>query len=507
MEQKTTDTSVHENSNYSTAYISRQDEVEKIDLFKLLLDMWKGIKAGWWIPFVLALAVGVFQFVTSDRSYTPYYETSATVFVRLADNDNSNYQNRLTAEQMVTLFPYLMKNGVLNDAIQTQLGTEEIPGTVNISVSPSTNLLTFTVTGADPKKIYELLQAVIEVYPDTLSYIAGPTEFTMFKDMGIPSDPANSKPSELVFIKSAAISAGKIFIIGLVLLALYGMSIRTISSVEELKHYLNATNLGVLPAVRLKKRSNKKKNQLTIDNEQIPFGFGESLRMVRNRFERKMEEKNSRVVLVTSTIPGEGKTTAAVNLAMSLAMKGKKVLLIDGDMRNPSVAGILQLDENRKGLCEILTGKAAPEQVITVLQDSGLYVIPAGGVTRKSTDLLSSEKMKKLLHQVKEYADYVIVDTPPVMVLGDSLAVGKYVDGCIYVVRREQARRHVILEGFTQMAESGCQMLGTILNDDLNGGSGISGAYGRYGKYGKYGGYGKYGKYGYYGYGKKSGKQ
>ena len=223
--------------------------------------------------------------------------------------------------------------------------------------------------------------------------------------------------------------------------------------------------------------------------------------MLRNRFERVMEENESRVVLVTSTIPGEGKTTVAVNLAMSLAQKGRKVLLIDADMRNPSVTAILQMNSSADGLCEVLNGKTRVEDAITVLPDSGLYVLPAGGVTNKSTDLLSSKQMHQLILKVQDYADYVIVDTPPVMVLGDSLALGKYVDGCIYVVRRERARRHVILDGFTQMAENGCRILGAVLNDDLNGGSGIGGRYGHYGKYGSYGKYGKYGSYGRYGYG------
>ena len=496
METKTIGT-----SKYQTAL---QGDEGKIDLFKIMTDMWKGIKAGWWILLILALAAGVYQFFRYDRSYTPYYETSATVFVNLAGDGSKSFQNCLTANQMVTLFPYLMENGVLTDAIEDEMGLEKgaaLPGSVSLEVSSSTNLLTFYVSGSDPEEIYALLQAVIEVLPDTLSYIAGPTEFIMFKDMGVPAEPANSQTSELDFIKFAGIYAAKLYIMGVLLLALYGLTIRTIANADEMKQYLNAPNLGVLPSVTFKKRSNSRKNQLTVDNSRVSFRFGESLRMLRNRFERVMEENESRVVLVTSTIPGEGKTTVAVNLAMSLAQKGRKVLLIDADMRNPSVTAILQMNSSADGLCEVLNGKTRVEDAITVLPDSGLYVLPAGGVTNKSTDLLSSKQMHQLILKVQDYADYVIVDTPPVMVLGDSLALGKYVDGCIYVVRRERARRHVILDGFTQMAENGCRILGAVLNDDLNGGSGIGGRYGHYGKYGSYGKYGKYGSYGRYGYG------
>ncbi|MDO5408976.1 MAG: polysaccharide biosynthesis tyrosine autokinase [Lachnospiraceae bacterium] len=471
----------------------------KIDLFRIMGDMAKGIRAVWWILLIAALAAAVWSYATANRSYTPFYQTSGTVYVNMASGENGSYQNVLSAEQMATVFPYLLNNGVLSDAIEKEMKVDAVPGTISVTVSPNTNLLTFVTEGSDPKEVHQLLEAVIKVFPDTLNYIVGPTEFTLFKDMGIPSEPYNEKPSQLLFIKDAVKSAVKVFLLGVILAALYGLSIRTISNREEIKQYLNAANLGSLPSVQFKKRSNSQKNQLTIDNSQVPYGFGESLRVIRTRFERQAESDNCRTVLVTSTIPGEGKTTVAVNLALSLAQKGKKVLFIDGDMRNPSAAGILQLDSSQQGLSELLSGKAELKDVITSLPESGLFVLPAGKATSRSTDLISSEAMSRLLKQVYGYAEYIIIDTPPVLLLGDSMAIGKYADGCIYVVRREQARRHLVMNGFAQIAESGCHMLGTILNDDQGGSIGYGGRYGRYGKYGKYGAYGKYAGYGKYG--------
>lgn len=482
----------------SAYHASNQEMPEKIDLFKLMADMWKGIRAWWWIPILLAIAAGGLRYITIDKSYTPYYETSATVYVSMS-SDDSTYQNILSAQQMVTVFPYLLNNGVLTDAIKTELGTDEIEGEITLSANASTNLLVFRVTGEDPEEIHRILEAVIEVFPDTLAYIVGPTEFKMFRDMGVPAEPANARPTWKTYTKSSVKAALAALAAGLLLAGLYGLSIRTISSIEETKQYLNAANLGGLPFVRFKKRSDKQRNQLTIDNPRIPFSFEESLRSVRTRFERIADKNESRTVLVTSTVPGEGKTTAAVNLALSLAQKGRKILLIDGDMRSPNVANILQLDPSAEGLCEVLKGELTAVEAITLLPDSGLYVMTAGSTTTKSTDLLSSHAMKKLLEKVHDYADYIIVDTPPAMVLSDSMALGKYVDGFIYVVRRDRARRHTILEGFSQIAESGCRALGTILNDEISNSTGYGSRYGKYGGYGKYGSYGKYGKYGAYG--------
>lgn len=487
-----------------TYYDSEKETLEKIDLFKIIINTWKGIRAWWWAPVLLAIVAGLFRFITIDRSYVPYYQTSATVYVSMTSG-GSMYKNVVNTQQMATVFPYLYSDGVLRDAIKAELGTDKIEGSVTLSAKPSTNLLTFQVTGREPEKIHELLEAVIEVFPETLAYIVGPTEFTVFRDMGIPTSPANTKPTQMTYIKSSVKAALAAFVFGLILVGLYGVSVHTISSVEETKQYLNAVNLGVLPSVSFKKRSNKQRNQLTIDNSRIPFNFEESLRSVRTRFERITEKNGGRTVLVTSTVSGEGKTTVAVNLALSLAQKGCKILLIDGDMRHPSVASILRMDSSGGGLCEVLNGELTVTKAITRLPGSGLYVMTAGSVTDKSTDLLSSNAMKKLLEQVHDYADYIIVDTPPVMMLSDSIALGKYVDGFVYVVRCDRARRHMIMEGFSQIAESGCRAFGTVLNGDVNGTTGYGSRYGKYSGYGKYGSYHKYSSYGKYGaYGKKA---
>ena len=485
----------------------QQRRPEQIDLIKLAFNAWKGIKAWWWLPCILALAAGGIRYLMLDKSYEPYYQTSATVYVDMA-SQNTTSQNLLSAQQMVTVFPYLVENGVLLDAINTQLGieagearleSEEVLESIAISANESTNLLTFQVTGDDPEEIHELLEAVIEVFPDTLAYIVGPTTFTVFRDMGVPVSPANPKPTWITYGMMCVKAVLAAFFIGLVFAGLYGISLSTVSSEEELRQYLNIDSLGTLPAVALKKRSSWQKNQLLIENPLISFRFGEALRSVRTRFERIANEWGGRTALITSTVPGEGKTTIAVNLALSLAQMGRKVLLIDADLRNPHVAELLQITEHAGGLSEVLTGEASAGQVITILPKSGLYVMTAGKKNAKSVDLLSSHAMEALLEEVSDYADYVIVDSAPVMVLSDSIALAKYVDGALYVVRHDLAKGRAIRQGFSQIAESGCRVYGTILNDQPDKGFGYGIRYGKYGGYGKYGSYRKYGKYGHYG--------
>lgn len=463
---------------------------EKIDLIEYGKREIKVLKRMWWIPFLVMIISTAVLFIRADRTYIPSYRTSAVVYVQMADREEGSWQNCLTAEQMQTFVPYLLSNGILSDAIEEELGYAGLPGSFTISANSNTNLLDLTVTGSDPEKIHDLLQAVIKVLPDTLGYIVGPTSFKVFKDMGIPAEPYNQKQTDLDILKQSIRSSVKVFLLTLLLILLYGLTIRTIVSGEDIRQNLNTSLLGELPSIRLKKRSREELNQLTIDNAGISYRLAEAMRMVRTRFERLAEEKGYHTILVTSSIPGEGKTTVSVNLALSLAEKGKKVLLIDGDLQNPSVSRTLQMDQQHVGLREALTGRAELNEVIQSVDGSGLFVITSGRVTRESTELLGSEKMADLLEQVKAYADYVIIDTPPAMVLGDSLALARTVDGCIYVVRSDYARRSIILDGFSQMADYGCRIIGAVLNASPAEGNGYGYRYGssKY-KANKYSGY------------------
>ncbi|MBQ4045387.1 MAG: polysaccharide biosynthesis tyrosine autokinase, partial [Lachnospiraceae bacterium] len=418
--------------------------------------------------------------------FVPQYTVSTSVYVlQKSDKKEASYMSILTAEQMSELYPYLLQNGLLDDALKDELGTTDYDGSINISVNEYSNILNISVTGSDPQKVKDLLDAVVKVFPDTTSYLVGPTTFEVLTPYDVPTKPSNqASQSELAIIKYCLIRTFIAVFAVIVLLMLYGMTIRTMGSVDEIKRYLNADNLGALPAVRLKRRSNKKLNELIIDNDSVEFGFNESVRTVRTRLERACEKVHAKTLIVTSTVPGEGKTTVSVNLAMALAQKSFKVMLIDGDMRNPSVSGILQLNDNAAGLSEYLEGKAELKDIIYHLPDTSLYVIMAGKPTAKSADFLSSSKMEQMLLELRDYADYILVDTPPIMTLGDSIAVAKYVDGCVYVVRRDYARRSMVMDGFATVSENGCRILGTILNRSEAGSTGYGGGYYRYGKYG-----------------------
>ena len=177
----------------------------------------------------------------------------------------------------------------------------------------------------------------------------------------------------------------------------------------------------------------------------------------------------------------------AVNLAFSLAEKGHFVLLMDGDLRNPSVEKLLGT-HHRFGIADYLEGKAEFTQIGYVLTDrQNFAVIPAGRPLRDASERMDSAKMRELLAQAREMADYVILDCAPSAFLTDAAVMARYADAALLVVRHDYAPRDRILTGVEALADSGVDLLGCVLNDLPKGTVSGGGYYGAYG-YGSYGG-------------------
>lgn len=193
-------------------------------------------------------------------------------------------------------------------------------------------------------------------------------------------------------------------------------------------------------------------------------------------------------MMVTSAVPGEGKSTTAVNLALSMAQKGKKVVLVDGDLRNPSVASALDI-KGKYGISHLLNGDVELKSVLKTVGDSGLMVVPGIKPIKNPTELISSSNMQKLINDLMGIADYVIVDTPPCTVMSDASVFARVTQGILMVVRQDFARIEKVVSGFEILVETGTPIVGYILDGTEVGITGYGHGYG-YG-YGKYG-YGKH---------------
>ena len=204
-------------------------------------------------------------------------------------------------------------------------------------------------------------------------------------------------------------------------------------------------------------------------------------------------EVESRVIMMSSAMPGEGKSTTAANLAISLAEAGQKTLLIDCDMRKPRISRLMNL-RSKKGLSDTLFQEKEEKIPLARIKDLELYVLTAGSIPPNPSELLGSNRMKNLLERMRREFAYIILDTPPINVVTDAVALSPYTDGTLLVVRSAVTEHNAVGHAVEQLKRANAKLLGFVLNDvERKKGSG----YGRK----KYG-YGYSYGYGYeYGYG------
>jgi len=196
---------------------------------------------------------------------------------------------------------------------------------------------------------------------------------------------------------------------------------------------------------------------------ELDFASREAYKLLRTNISFAFpDEESGRVIGVCSACPGEGKSTTTVNLAYSLAEANNKVLLIDGDMRRPSISGVLGLD-SAPGLSDIISGKASAEASHAVLHEN-LDVLVSGHIPPNPAELIGSSKMKALINEYKAKYDYVLVDLPPVLSVSDPVAVSKHLSGMIIVVRHDKTGRRDIAETIRQLNYANAKILGFVYN-------------------------------------------
>jgi polysaccharide biosynthesis transport protein len=191
--------------------------------------------------------------------------------------------------------------------------------------------------------------------------------------------------------------------------------------------------------------------------------YAEALQRVRTSLFLADGERTPKTVLLTSSVPLEGKSAIAASLARQSARSGLKVILVDADLRRPRLHEVLGL-ANQNGLSEVLTGRVSPEAAIKHDERSGLDFLPAGVGVVSPPDLFRSSTMRILLEEMGAYYDLVIIDSPPVGAVSDGLTLSGIVDKSLYVIRWEQTPRNVVLAGMRQMFEAGADIAGVILS-------------------------------------------
>ena len=466
----------------------KEMNLPKIDLIFLLRVCLRYAKKFWALALAAMLVCSLLLGLIGYRAYTPTYEARMSFTVRVANPlyAEINAYNNATAKQLHATFPYILRSAILQQRVQEHLGVDWIPE-VDTAVLDNSNIFTISVRHSDPQWAYQVLQAVVECYPQVAEYVVGSTNMIILDDSGVPERPLYDLDLKDSLILGAL--AGLLLWAAAVLLM--ALARRTIHNEDELKRTLNYECLGIVPATKVVGR---RKRCPLIYKDNGKFGFSESVRLLQMHVQREMRNQEHKILMISGATPGEGKTTIAVNLAIAFARKGNRVLLVDCDMYNPSVMKALDI-VNLVTLRMCQQEGGGWQEAIRKSEIPHLYLLSADMDIK---DARNKQLLRSMMAEVRETFDYVIVDTPPCSLLVDAAELSDLADCALMVIRQDYASRAQILEGVKLLTDNGLPMIGCAIN-------GVTGNLASNGyRYGNGYGYGYGHGYGYgYGYGSK----
>lgn len=297
-----------------------------------------------------------------------------------------------------------------------------------------------------------------------------------FTDLATPSTEPISPKRKLVVIIAFIITLG----LGMLLAFLLDALNDTIKSPNDVENQLGQRTLGFMPDLPHKKNQDLPLYSFFSDQHKQ---YAEAVRSIRTSLILLALDKPLKLIEVTSAVPSEGKSTSATNLAFAFGQM-EKVLLIDADMRRPTLAKRFGLPAYQPGLANLIAGREQIDTCIVADETSGIDLLPAGNVPPNPLELLLSPRFAELLGELSARYDRIIIDTPPVQAVSDSLVVAKQADAVVFVVATDETRKGAIQSGIAKLLQTENNLYGVILNK-VNM-KRVAQSYGDYSHYGYY---------------------
>lgn len=489
------------------------NEYTEIDLMRLLKAVWS--KA--WIVAIVSILSTVLIFLLTFFFVTPKYEAHAMFYVNNSSISMGDASISLSSSDITASKSLVDTYIVILDTWETQQDVIDYAG-VNLTCEAFMEMVTseavndtevfrVTITSEDPAEAERLANAVAYILPKRIGRIVEGTSAQIVSSARTPS-----KPSSPNYITNSLVGFILGFVLSVGVIALREWMDITIRGEEDIAQSCKHPILVSVPDMtvsgkggssyygygsshghkkKAKYATTKQTGKQALMGPDISFAASEAYKLLRTKLQFSFADENDcRVIGLSSALSGEGKSLTSVNLAFALSQLGKRVLLVDCDMRRPTLAEKLGI-QKQPGLSSYLTRQSSLNELLQPCGIEGdeyaFHVISAGQNPPNPIELLSSERMKKALTAMREAYDFVILDLPPVGEVSDAMAVAKETDGMLLVVRQNFCDRIVLSDAVHQFEFINARILGVVFNCT----SEHSGKYGK-GYYKSY--YKRYGK-------------
>ena len=447
----------------NTVQIDNRDEIV-VDLFALVRKVWKELRRHALIILLLAALVGAGCYFGAGARYKPVYTANASFTVnRLSGlKYKTGAEKNLAVNRIGVLFPYMLKSSAMKSVVMDDLGyADSADFDIEITSSSGTgsNVISLSVKSSDPQLAYDAVQSILRNHWVVTEPSIGEVEIKMMSEPSVPSSPSG-RPSGK---KPAAGGILLVLIASLIFAAIKCVYDRKIQTGEALARALDAELLGTVPRVKCARG----KRPAAIDSADCPIEMTDAARTICLRLEKIAKECDAKTILVTSTLSAEGKTTAAANLALVLAAHQQKVLLVEGNLRNPSILAALDLPQAEKGIADVLAGSCEPEKAMLPYRgDANLTLLPGGTLSGLPTTLWSNPEAEQLFKEWRDRFDYILIDSSAAASCSESGLIARLADGCIYLGQEDRVQPGDVRKGAAAVTAAGCRILGCVFTAD-----------------------------------------
>lgn len=448
----------------------------RIDLIKIISFYLKRI----WIMIICGVIGFAAMYYYTSVNVSDTYTAVGTMYVGNGNPAATNYQYASSSDldsavKLMNTYMVVVKSNKVLDVITERLSPQYpqispglIAGSLSAGSVSETSVLQILGTTADPQLSTDIVNAVLDVAPDEIIRVVGVGNCEVIDYATTPMF-----PNDRGLTRRGIMGGFLCFVLsGLVLLVLFLLDQR-VSSAKELTDSYTPPVLASIQRDKVDEKKEKRLQASFLLTEKSSMEKVEGYAKLRMNLLYTLVGKEHHVVAITSPVSGEGKTTISANLAVSCAMGGKNVLIIDGDMRRSCLRDIFLYDDERSGLSDILAGNIEWKQGILQTQYDNLHVLPAGHLPPNPAELLGSLQMKNLLSQLEDIYELIIMDLPPVNVVSDPLAVSSMVAGCLFVARQKYTDHRDLRKALISAEMTGMDVLGFVFyGEELTTGSG-----------------------------------
>lgn len=455
-----------------------------IDFVGILMD----IIRGWWLIAMAAAVAVMGSYMLTTARYVPQYSTSATMMVTTRSGVSTASYNISAAYQMAETFQVITDSDILKRRVMEDLGMGYVPGRISTELISQTNMMRVNVTADSPQNAFLIIKSVLKNAPEIAAYTEDAPSVEIMEAPYLPSSPNNWLDIDGTVRRYGKIGA----LAAIAVLAVMSYLKETVKTESDIKNKINAQLLGTV--YKEKKRGlewvGKKQRGLLLTKFTISFSFTESIKKIRNRVEYAAKSNQGKVIMVTSVMENEGKTTIAANLALSLAQKGRRVLLIDGDLRKPALHKIFEqpVAENQQ-FGYVLKKKLKVNDALIHNKTNHLLMLLGTKSFENSSEMIGGGRFAEIIERASELVDYVVIDSPPLAYLSDAEAMSSCVDGVVLTVRQNLCNITQINDALDGLSQGRAKVYGCVFNQVRRYGS-YAGGYGS--SYAYSNGYGQY---------------